>query len=61
MGERAIRGSPECRALDNDFDRPGKLGVLGERLVDVDGLLRVTDADFGDRILRIHPLEKPWR
>ena len=53
--------APECRALDNDFDRPGKLGVLGERLVDVDGLPRVADADFGHRILSIHPLEKPRR
>jgi hypothetical protein len=53
--------APECRALDNNFDRPGKLGVLGERLVDVDGLPRVADADFGDHVLRIHTLEKPWR
>jgi hypothetical protein len=57
--ERKRAHEPERGALDNDFDRPGKLGIPGERLVDVDGLPRDADADFGDCILRVYPLEKP--
>ena len=38
--------APECRALDNNIDSPRELGAFGERLVDVDGLPRVADADI---------------
>ena len=30
--------APERRALDHNLNRPRKLGALGERVVDVDGL-----------------------
>ena len=53
--------APERRALDNNFNRPRKLGALGERVVDFDGLPRVVDADLRDCILCIHALDKPWR
>ena len=53
--------APEGRALDDDLDRPGELGVLGECFVDVDGLLGVTDADLGDGILGVDSLEEPRR
>ena len=49
--------APKRRALNDNFDGPGKFGALGERLVDVDGRLRVADADLRDGILRIHPFE----
>src|SRR5271170_2430382 len=51
--------APERRALDDDFDRPRELGVLRERLVDVDGLLRVGDAQLRDRIFRVCAFEEP--
>jgi hypothetical protein len=55
------RHAPERRALDNNFNCPGECGALGERVVDVDGLPRVADADLGDCVLCIHPLDEPWR
>ena len=44
-------------------DTHQNLGVLGEHLVDVDGLRlpRVADADFGDNILHIHPRARAAR
>ena len=52
-----VSHAPKGRAFDDYFDRPRELGVLGERVIDVDGLLRVSDADLGDDVLRIHALE----
>jgi hypothetical protein len=53
--------APERRALNDDFDRPGELGLLRERLVDVDGLLRVRDAQLGNRVFGICFEEPRWR
>ena len=60
--KREWNGAPERRALDDDFDSPGEFGLLRERLVHIDRLLRVRDAQFGNRVFRICAFEEPrWR
>ena len=57
-----VGDAPECRALDDDLDSPGELGLLRERLVHVDRLLWVRDAQLGNRIFRVCAFEEPrWR
>ena len=61
-GKKKEQDAPERRTLDDDFDRSGELGLLRERLVDVDGLLLVGYAQLGNRIFRVCAFEVPrWR
>ena len=62
MEGRKTAHAPERRTLDDDFDRPGELGLLRECLVNVNGLLRVGDAQLGNRVFRVCAFEEPrWR
>ena len=52
---------PERRALYDNLDCPWKFMALGERLINVYGILGIVNAKFGNEVVRIASFEKPWR